>query len=113
MLCAIVKEDIVENVIVINEEQIPEIEAALGCELVDARPYGLTAGDLRTPAGWTRNAGGEQMILPLLEQESYDSYTIAATHAAELEEQMPLVEQAAAEGAAAEAMAILTGEVEV
>ena len=111
MICAIVKDDIVENVIVINEAQIPEIEAALNCELVDARPYGLTEGDLRTAAGWTRNAGGEQMILPLLDEEHYDSYTVAMTKVSEMEEQQEFIAEAAAYDAAAEATAILTGEV--
>ena len=68
MIAAIVKNDIVENLIVIQEAQVAEMEAALSCEIVDARPYGLCVGDLRTVAGWTRNAGGEQMVLPLLEQ---------------------------------------------
>lgn len=86
MIAAIVKNDIVKNLIVIQEDQVAEMEAALSCEIVDARPYGLCAGDLRTAAGWTRNAGGEQMALPLLEQESYDSYSVAAARVVELEE---------------------------
>lgn len=108
MIGAIVIEDIVENVIVVNEAQIPELEAVLGCEIVDARPYGLTMGDLRTARGWTRNAGGEQMVLPLLEQEQYDSYSIAIQKVAEAEAQV----EAASEASAAEALAILSGEVE-
>jgi len=115
MIGAIVIEDIVENIIVLDEAQIPELSAALNCEIVDARPYGLAIGDLRTDAGWTRNAGGEQMILPLLEPEAYDSYSVAAAKAVELEEQnAALVEQAemAADAAAEEALAILSGEVE-
>lgn len=109
MIGAVVREDIVENVIVLNEAQIPEIEAALGCEIVDARPLGLTIGDLRTPSGWTRNAGGEQVVLTLLEPEQYDSYTIAMQRVAEAEAQA----EVASEVSAAEALAILTGEVEV
>lgn len=108
MIGAIIIDDVVENVIVLNEDQIEEMSQALNAEIVDARPYGLTIGDLRTPAGWTRNAGGEQMILPLLEEEQYDSYTVMAQKAAEAETQAEM----AAEEAAAEAMAILTGEVE-
>ena len=109
MIGAIVKQDMVENVIVLDEAQIEELSIALDCEIVDARPYGLTIGDLRTAAGWTRNAGGEQMILPLLEQESYDSYTVVATKAAELEEHNnALIEQNA--NIANEALAILAGE---
>lgn len=108
MIGAVVIEDIVENVIVLDEAQIPEMEAALHCRIVDARPYGLTIGDLYTDAGWTRNAGGEQMILPLLEPEAYDSYSIAMQKVAEAEEQI----EAASEATADEALAILSGEVE-
>lgn len=108
MIGAIVKNDIVENVIVLDEAQIEEMETALNCRIVDARPYGLTIGDLYTNIGWTRNAGGEQMVLPLLEQESYDSYSIAMQKVAEVEAQI----EAASEASAAEALAILTGEVE-
>lgn len=108
MIGAIVIDDIVENVIVLDEAQIPEMEAALNCRIVDARPYGLTIGDLYTDAGWTRNAGGEQMILPLLEPEAYDSYTIAMQKVSEAEAQV----EAASEASAAEALAILSGEVE-
>ena len=78
MIGAIVRKDLVENLIIINEEQIEELSIALNCEIIDARPYGLTKGDLRTKAGWTRNANGEQILLPLLEGENYDSYTIVA-----------------------------------
>lgn len=108
MIGAIVKNDLVENVIVLDEAQKTELEAALDCEIVDARPYGLAIGDLRTAAGWTRNAGGEQTVLPLLEQEQYDSYTVAMQRAAEAEAQADI----AAESAVNEALAILTGEVE-
>ena len=108
MLGAIVREDIVDTLIVLEAAQIGELEAALDCEIVDARPYGLAPGDLRTPAGWTRNAGGEQMVLPLLEQAQYDSYSVAAARAVEAEKQL----ETAGEAAADEALAILSGEVE-
>lgn len=109
MIGAIVIDDLVENLITLDESQIDELSAALNCEIVDARPYGLAIGDLRTAAGWTRNAGGEQMILPLLEPEAYDSYTVAAERANEAEAQL----EGAADAGAAEAMAIITGEVTV
>lgn len=108
MIGAIVRDDFVENLIVLNEAQVEELSAALNCEIVDARPYGLNVGDLRTAAGWTRNAGGEQMILPLLEPEAYDSYSVAAARVVELEE----AQEGIAEAAVDEALAILTGEVE-
>ena len=107
MIGAIIRENIVENLIVLDEAQKAELEAALGCEIVDARPYGLIAGDLRTAAGWTRNAGGEQMVLELQAQEAYDSYTLASTRAAEAEAAL----ETAGEAATAEALAILSGEV--
>ena len=100
MIGAVVIEDIVDNIIVLDESQIDEMAAALGAEIVDARPFGLAIGDLYTDGRWTRNAGGEQVILPPLDQESYDSYTIACERAAQAEEV-----------AAAEVLAILSGEV--
>lgn len=108
MIGAIIRNDIVENLIVINEEQISEMSTALNCEIVDAAPYGLTVGDLRTAAGWTRNAGGEQMILPLLEQESYDSYTIVANKNIELQNQIDELPSAVSN----EILGVLSGEVE-
>lgn len=108
MIGAIVKDDMVENLITLNENQIDELSQALNCEIVDARPYGLAIGDLRTERGWTRNAGGEQMLLPLLEPEAYDSYSVAAQRAVKLEEENETI----AEVTAAEAIAILSGEVE-
>lgn len=101
MIGAVIIEDIVDNIIVLNENQIEELSNALNAEIIDARPYGLAIGDYRTPQGvWTRNAGGEQMILPLLEQEQYDSYTIASERANQAEEI-----------AMSEALAILEGAV--
>lgn len=109
MIGAVVIEDIVDNIIVLEENQIDEMAAALGAEIIDARPYGLAIGDYRTPEGvWTRNAGGEQMVLPLLEPEQYDSYTVASERAAQAEAQV----EAAADAGAAEMMAIITGEVD-
>lgn len=105
MIGAIVQDNIVQNLIVLDEAQKAELEAALGCEIVDARPYGLIAGDLRTAAGWTRNAGGEQMVLPLLEQEQYDSYTLAAKKAAEAEAALETVSEQSTQ----EAIDILNG----
>ena len=112
MIGAIVRNDIVENLIVINEEQISEMSTSLNCEIVDAATYGLTIGDLRTSAGWTRNAGGEQMILPLLEQESYDSYTIVANKNVELQEQVNSLNEELPAAVSNEVLGILNGEVE-
>lgn len=115
MIGAIVKDNIVENLIVLEEAQKAELEAALGCEIVDARPYGLMAGDLRTANGWTRNAGGEQVVLPLLEQETYDSYSLAVESQKAAEARAEAAEEAVAsaeESGAQEAIDILSGNVE-
>jgi hypothetical protein len=110
MIGAVIIEDIVDNIIVLNENQIEELSKAFNAEIIDARPYGLAIGDYRTPQGvWTRNAGGEQMVLPLLEQEQYDSYSVATKRAAQAEEQAAAAEEAVAN----EALAIISGEVEV
>ena len=114
MIGAIINENIVVNLIVLNEAQLDELSTALQCEIVDARPYGLSIGDMRTDHGWTRNAGGEQIILPLLEPEQYDSYTVAVRHAAEAEARAEEAEaqlEAAADAGAAEMMEIISGEV--
>lgn len=60
---AVVKDDFVENLIVCDEEQIPEMEEALQCELVDAVPFRLDIGDMRVDGNWTRNEDGVQTIL--------------------------------------------------
>lgn len=70
MKYAVVKGDIVENVIVADEAQKEELEEALRAELVDAQPYGLQIGDLRVGGKWTRNQDGEQIMLT--ENATYD-----------------------------------------
>lgn len=108
MVGAVIKDNIVQTLIVIRPEQVEEMQTALSAEIVDARPYGLAVGDLRTAAGWTRNVSGEQTILPQLDQEQYDSYTIAASRVVELESAL----ETASDEATAEALAILRGEIE-
>ena len=67
MRFAVLTEDqeFVDNVIVANEDQKEELEAALGRTLLDAAPLGLTVGDYYNGAAWTRNVDGEQMVLPI------------------------------------------------
>lgn len=101
MIGAVVIDDIVENIIVLDKSQLSEMTAALGAEIVDAAPYGLAIGDLRTELGWTRNVEGEQVVLSMLEQEAYDGYTLAVKRADEAEERIM-----------DEALAILSGAVE-
>ena len=55
----------VDNVIVANENQKEELEAALGRTLLNAAPLGLTVGDYFNGANWTRNVDGEQIVLPI------------------------------------------------
>lgn len=77
--------EFVENVIVAQESQKTEMETALGRTLLDASVLGLTTGDYYNGSAWTRNVDGEQVVLPLEAAESAD---------------------------AAEAIAILSGEVD-
>ena len=70
MKYAVVKENAVENVIVADEAQKAELEAAIGAELVDAQPFNLQIGDMRVGANWTRNQDGEQIVLT--GQPTYD-----------------------------------------
>ena len=70
MKYAVVKSDMVENVLVASPEQKEELEASLNAELVDAAPYGLQIGDMRVGANWTRNQDGEQITLD--ENATYD-----------------------------------------
>ena len=80
MKYAVVKSDMVENVLVASPEQKEELEQALSAELVDAAPYGLQIGDMRVGANWTRNQDGEQIALD--ENATYDELV---AHIAELE----------------------------
>lgn len=107
MIGAIVRNNIVEKLIVIAEENVPEIATALRCEIIDAAPYGLQVGDLRTAAGWTRNNNGEQMVLPELVVEDQTTFKLQQEQIVELEEQAATASDAAAD----EALAILRGEV--
>ena len=86
MRFAVLTEDqeFVDNVIIAQAAQKDELEAALGRTLMDAAPLGLTVGDYFNGAAWTRNVDGEQVTLPII-TDSAD---------------------------AAEARAILSGEVE-
>ena len=70
MKYAVVKDNVVENVIVADAAQKAELEAALGAELVDAQPFNLQIGDMRVGANWTRNQDGEQIVLT--GQPTYD-----------------------------------------
>lgn len=63
MRYAVVKNNIVENIIVAKEENKEEMETLLGATLVDASVYNLQIGDMKVNDNWTRNDEGEQVIL--------------------------------------------------
>ena len=63
MRYAVVKNNIVENIIVAKEENKEEMEISLGAILVDASIYNLQIGDMKVNDNWTRNDEGEQVIL--------------------------------------------------
>ena len=63
MRYAVVKNNIVENIIVAKEENKEEMEISLGAILVDASVYNLQIGDMKVNDNWTRNDEGEQVIL--------------------------------------------------
>ena len=63
MTYAVVKDNIVENMIVAHESQKEELETALNAELIDPSEFGLTVGDFWNGTNWTRNIDGEQMVL--------------------------------------------------
>ena len=70
---ALVENNTVVNVIVINEANLEEM-SVLG-ELVDAVPLGLCIGDLRNGANWTRNLNGVQTILEPLTPDAQTDFT--------------------------------------
>ena len=72
---AVVKNNYIENLIAIEEAQIPEMETALECELVDAAPFGLSIGDMRVNGNWTRNIDGVQTVLT--ERATYEELEAA------------------------------------
>lgn len=72
---AVVKNNYIENLIAIEEAQIPEMETALECELVDAAPFGLSIGDMKVNGNWTRNIDGVQTVLT--ERATYEELEAA------------------------------------
>lgn len=63
MRYAVVKNNIVENVVVAKEENKEEMETLLNATLIDASIYNLQIGDMKVNDNWTRNDEGEQVIL--------------------------------------------------
>lgn len=76
MRFAVIKDDLVTNLIVADAGQQAELETALGARLEDAAGYGLTMGDLWIPERgvWTRNEDGEQVVLEALTPEEKTKY---------------------------------------
>lgn len=57
--------DFVDNVIVADEAQKEEMEAALNATLIDASILDMQIGDFYNGKAWTRNVDGEQVELPV------------------------------------------------
>ena len=76
MRFAVIKNNLVTNLIVADAGQQAELETALGARLEDAAGYGLTMGDLWIPERgvWTRNENGEQVVLQALTPEEKTKY---------------------------------------
>ena len=64
MRYAVVKNNMVETVIIAHEGQKEELEKALNATFEDASEYNLTVGDIWNGSAWTRNVDGEQTVLP-------------------------------------------------
>jgi len=73
MIFAVIKDDIVTDIIVADENQKGELELAMDAALRDTSLEGLMIGDWLTGGVWTRNINGEQVILPLptIDYEQY------------------------------------------
>ena len=71
---AVVENDFVTNVIVLDAKNAESMSAVLGKELVDAVPCGLMIGDLRNGGAWTRNLNGVQTILQELTPQQQTDY---------------------------------------
>ena len=71
---AVVKDNMVENVIVLNADQVEDFGVTIDAELVNALPLGLCVGDLRVGGNWTRNINGVQTILEPLTPEQQTDY---------------------------------------
>lgn len=95
---AIVRDNYVDNVIVLNEGQIDEMAAALNAEMVDALPYGLCQGDLRVNGHWTRNLNGEQVILEPITPQQQTDYAGLRDEVLEQRELLEAAEAALVEG---------------
>lgn len=63
----------VNNVIVANEEQKEELEAALNAQLMDASLLDMEIGDYYNGKEWTRNIDGEQVALPIGDNPSVEA----------------------------------------
>ena len=73
MIFAVIKNNLVTDVIVAKENQKAELESALGATLRGTSLEGLMIGDWLCGGVWTRNVNGEQITLPLptIDYEQY------------------------------------------
>ena len=95
---AIVRDNYVDNVIVLNEEQIDEMATALNAEMVDALPLGLCQGDMRVGGNWTRNINGVQTILEPITPQQQTDYAGLRDEVLEQRELLEAAEAALVEG---------------
>lgn len=102
MLGAVIQDNIVQNIIVMDKSQVDELSAALDATIADASEYGLAIGDIYNPIDdtWTRNANGDNFILTKLDPVSYDSFSVAIRRALDAEERANAYAKKLFEGAA-------------
>lgn len=81
--------DFITNMIVAQENQKEELEAALNAELINTAEYNLSMGDYWNGEAWTRNVNGEQVVVDT-----------TPVHEPTAEERITALENAIAEGVA-------------
>lgn len=75
---AIIKNNEVENVIVLNENQIEEFKNIYNAdEIIDATPYNLCIGDIKIDNQWNRDLDGVYTILEeIIPQQQTDYHNL-------------------------------------
>lgn len=92
MIGAVIENETVVNIIVMDEGQTDEMTRALGREIVDARPYGLQIGDVRQGGKWVRNADGDNLTLTEQVPRDYSGYALAMEQVTRLQEAVSQLE---------------------
>lgn len=89
MIYAVKMGDFITNMIVAQENQKEELEAALNAELISTDEMNLQMGDFWNGKAWTRNMDGEQVVIDT-----------TPVHEPTTEERITALENAIAEGVA-------------